>query len=78
MGAMNKYKVSLAMNIPGNFEAEVEGSDKKEALEKALKKYRDGDFEGDDVSLDFANAEMNIDEEKKIDDLGNGIWIEEI
>lgn len=76
---MKKYRVSLALKIPSNFEVEINAKTKREALEKALGKYQDGEFDGDDVNnIDWSNMELDIDENGRIDDFGNGIFIEEM
>jgi hypothetical protein len=76
---MKKYKVSLALKIPTNFEVEIRAKTKKEALEKALKKYHTGKFNENTITeLDWNNMELDIDDRAKIDDVGNGIFIEEL
>lgn len=76
---MKKYKVSLALKIPSNFEIEVNGNTKKEALEKALEKYYNEEFNEDKITdIDWNNMELDINEKSNIDDIGNGIFIEEI
>ena len=47
---MKKYKVSLALKIPSNFEVEVSARTKKEALNKALKKYYNEEFDEDKIT----------------------------
>ena len=76
---MRKYKVSLALKIPSNFEIEVDAETKKEALEKALEKYYSGEFNEEGITdIDWHNVELDINEKGNIDDLGNGIFIEEM
>ncbi|OGZ35607.1 MAG: hypothetical protein A3A94_02195 [Candidatus Portnoybacteria bacterium RIFCSPLOWO2_01_FULL_43_11] len=76
---MKKYKVSLALKIPANFEIEINTSTKKKALEKALEKYHNGKFNEKDITdPDWGNIELDINENSNIDDIGNGIFIEEI
>ncbi len=76
---MKKYRVSLALKVPANFETEIEAGTKKQALEIALKRYSNGDFDETNISdADWANAELGISESDNIDALGSGIFIEEI
>lgn len=76
---MKKYKVSLALKVPSNFEIEIDAFTETSALNKALEKYHQSEF--DEVNLtdvDWANLELDIDEESDINDIGNGIYVEEI
>lgn len=76
---MKKYKVSLALKVPSNFEVEINAKTKKEALEKALEKYYNGKFSEDKITdIDWSNMELDIDEKSNIDAVGNGIFVEEI
>lgn len=76
---MKKYKVSLALKIPSNFEIEINANTKKEALETALKKYYNGKFDEDKITdIDWGNMELDINEKSNIEDIGNGIFIEEM
>ena len=76
---MKKYRVSLALKIPSNFEVEVKANTKRRALERALEKYQDGKFDEDAVNnIDWSNMELDIDENGRINDIDNGIFIEEI
>lgn len=76
---MKKYRVSLALKIPSNFEIEISGNTKKEALENALEKYYNEEFNEDKITeIDWSNVELDINEKGDIDDIGNGILIEEI
>ena len=76
---MKKYKVSLALKIPGNFEMEVRAVTREEALIKALKKYDNGDFDENNLTdADWSNLELDINEKSNVDDSGNGIYIEEV
>ncbi len=76
---MKKYKVSLALKIPSNFEVEVSANTKKEALNKALEKYYNEEFDEDEITdIDWSNLELDINEKGNIDDIGNGIFIEEV
>lgn len=76
---MKKYKVSLALKVPSNFEVEVNATTKKEALRKALERYHNGEFDEDNlINVDWENLELDINEKGNIDDLGNGICIEEV
>ncbi|MBI5152524.1 hypothetical protein HZA39_03245 [Candidatus Peregrinibacteria bacterium] len=76
---MKRYKVGLALKIPSNFEIEVNAVTKKEALRKALGKYHNNEFDEDNLTnVDWENLELDINEKGNIDDIGNGICIEEI
>jgi len=76
---MKKYKVSLALKIPSNFEVEVNAITKKEALNKALKKYYDKEFDEDKITnIDWSNLELDINEKSNINDIDNGIFIKEV
>jgi len=76
---MKKYKVSLALKIPGNFEIEVNATSKRGALRKALEKYHNSEFDEDNLTnVDWGNLELDINEKSNIDDVGNGIDIKEI
>jgi len=76
---MKKYKVSLALKIPSNFEVEVSARTKKEALNKALKKYYNEEFDEDKITdIDWSNLELDINEKSNIGDIGNGIFIKEV
>jgi len=76
---MKKYRVSLALKIPSNFEVEIKANTKRRALERALEKYQDGKFDEDAVNnIDWSNMELDIYENGRINDIGNGISIEEI
>lgn len=76
---MKKYKVSLALKVPTNFEVEVRAKTKKEALEKALEKYYNGEFNEDKITdIDWGDVELDINKKGSVDDSGNGIFIEEL
>ena len=76
---MKKYKVSLALKVPSNFEVEVNATTKKEALRKALEKYHNSEFDEDNLTnVDWDNLELDINEKSNINDIGNGIFIEEV
>lgn len=76
---MKKYKVSLALKIPSNFEIEVSANTKREALSKALEKYHNKEFDEDKITdIDWSNLELDINEKGNIDDIGNGIVIERV
>lgn len=69
----------MAVKVPSNFEVEVNATTEKEALKKALEKYENGEFDGDDITDSYWNdVELDINEKGKISDSGNGICIEEI
>lgn len=79
MRKMKKYRVSLAMKIPSNFEVEIDAANEKAAIKKALEKYHDGDFDEDNITdADWSDAELDINEESSVDDIDSGIFIEEI
>lgn len=76
---MKKYRVSLAVKVPSNFEIEVCANTEKEAFKKTLEKYENGEFNGDDITgLCWNDTELDINKKGKINDSGNGICIEEI
>lgn len=76
---MKKYRVSLAVKVPSNFEVEVCANTEKEALKKALEKYENGEFNGDDIiGLCWSDAELDINKKSIISGIGNGIYIEKI
>jgi len=76
---MKKYKVSLALKIPSNFEIEIDANSEKEALEKSIEEfsYRDSD-EANIMDADWENIELDIKTKGNICDIGNGIFIEEV
>lgn len=79
MKKMKRYRVSLALKVPSNFEVEVDAVGEKAAVEKALEKYHSGDFDENNMTdADWSNAELDINEEGKVNDIGNGIFVEEI
>lgn len=58
---------------------EVKANSQNEALEKALEKYHQGSFDEEYIQdPDWSNAELDIDEESKINKLDNGVYIREI
>ena len=76
---MKKYKVSLALKIPSNFEIEINATTKTKAVRKALEKYHNNEFDENNLTdVDWANLELDINENSDINDIGNGIYIEEI
>lgn len=76
---MKKYRVSLALKVPSNFETEVIAASEKAAVKKALEKYHDDELDEDSITdPDWANSELDINEESGADDIGNGIFVEEI
>lgn len=76
---MKRYRVSLALKVLSNFEAEVSATNEKMALEKVLKKYHDNNFDENNITNpDWNNAELDINEDSEIGDIDNGIFIKEI
>lgn len=77
---MKKYRVSLAIKVPSSLELEVCANTEKEALKKALEKYENGEFDGDNMADDLCwdDVELNISKKRKISSIGNGIYIEKI
>ncbi len=76
---MKRYKVSLALKIPSNFEVEINANTRKEALEKTLEKYYSNEIIEDKITdIDWSNIELDIDEKGNIDAIGNGIFIEQV
>lgn len=73
---MKKYKVSLAVKIPANFEVEVSASSEQDAFDKAQDMF-DG-YDEKHISEPFwQETELDIDNEN-IHQIGNGIHIEKI
>ena len=76
---MKKYRVSLALKVPSNFEVEVNADTEKEAFGKAQDIYNDGKFdENVFTEPDWNNVELDINKKSKASDIGNGIFIEEV
>lgn len=76
---MKKYRVSLAVKVPSNFEVGVCANTEKEAFKKALGKYENGEFDGNDITgLCWNDAELDINKKSRISGIGNGICIEEM
>ncbi len=76
---MKKFRVSLALKVYSNFEVEVNCKTEKQALDKALEMYYQGDYNEENITEpDWSNAELDIDEDNGIDNCGSGIYIEEI
>jgi hypothetical protein len=58
---MKKYRVSLAVKIPGNFEVEICANSQKTGFKKALEKFENGEFDGDNITdLCWNDAELDI------------------
>lgn len=75
---MKKYRISLALKVYSNFEVEVNAKTKKEALEIALEKHSNGEYDENNImEPDWDNSELDIKTDD-IDDLDSGIHIEEI
>lgn len=72
---MKKYKVSLAVKIPSNFEVEVLASSKKDAFNKAEDMF-DSYEENYIIEPIWEDAELDIGD-RNINKLSNGIYIEE-
>lgn len=76
---MKKYLVSLASVVSCNFEVKIKANSEKQALKKALNKWYDKDNLNNITEPDWANSlKLDIDTEKQLDDLENGIYIQEI
>lgn len=73
---MKKYRVSLAVKIPSNFEVEVLASSERDAFNKAQKMFNGYD-EKYITEPFWEEVELDIDS-KNINKLGNGIDIEEM
>lgn len=60
----NTYRVSLAIKVYANFETKEIASSEREAIEKALEKYENGEYGIDDISEpDWVNSELDIGED---------------
>ena len=58
-----KYKVSLAMRVPANFEIETEAISEAEAIKIAINKYGSGDYHGDNITdPDWTSATLDLGE----------------
>ncbi|OHB58661.1 MAG: hypothetical protein A2173_00520 [Planctomycetes bacterium RBG_13_44_8b] len=56
-----RYKVSLAMKVPANFEIETDAASETEAIKIAINKYHNGDYTGDNITdPDWIIAKLNI------------------
>jgi hypothetical protein len=75
---MKKFSVSLALNVPCNFEVEVSADSKEQALKKALAKWNDDDNSENISEPIWEDASLDIDTAGAIDGLGNGIDIQEL
>lgn len=57
------YRVSLAIKVYANFETKQIAFNEKEAIEKAIKKYENGEYDIENISEpDWANSELDIGE----------------
>ena len=75
---MKKYKVSLALKVYSNFEIEVSADTEKNALAKALDKYKSGKYDENNITEpDWVNSELDIKYDD-MDDIDSGIYIEKI
>jgi len=74
---MKKYFVSLAAVAPCNFEVKVEADSKEQALKLALSKWEHKVDHKDITEPDWEESKLDIEKFKNIDDLGNGICVEE-
>ncbi|MBI5306718.1 hypothetical protein HZB04_04020 [Candidatus Wolfebacteria bacterium] len=75
---MKKYRVSLALKIPTNFEIEVNAKTEKDAFKKALGKFYKSTCYDYIQDPDWSNIDLDIDKSVDINAVGNGIDIEEI
>ena len=75
---MKKYLVSLALKVPCNFEARVEANSEKEAFDMAVEEWDNKDDLEKVTEPLWEELELDVDMESKLDNLGNGIFIEEI
>lgn len=60
---MAKYRVSLALLVPHNFEVQVEAKDEKDALMKGVDIYNSSDWDKHGAYIDeeqVGDAELNI------------------
>ena len=76
---MKKYRVSLALKVPVNFEVEVNAKSEKQAFGIALEKWENRE----NISEPFSEplwdeVELDIKKSKDLDNLGDGVWIDEI
>ena len=80
---MKKYRVSLSVNVPHNFEIEIEAENEKEAYEKGRAALESNDYEGgvnngEFVEVDGANPTLDLSDPDKDGEIPNGAFIEEI
>lgn len=67
---MAKYRVSLAILVPHNFEVHVEAKDEKEALMKGVDIYNSPDWDKHGAYIDeeqVGDAELNIHVDGEVD-----------
>ena len=76
---MKKYRVSLALKVPVNFEVEVSAKSEGKAFGIALKKWenRENILEPFSEPL-WDEATLDIKKSNNTGKLGDGIWIDEI
>ena len=72
---MKKYRVSLSVNVPHNFEIEIEAENEKEAYRRFCLLVQGGVNNGEFVEVDGANPTLDL---YKDGEIPNGAFIEEI
>ena len=72
---MKKFKISLAVLVPQNYEVEIEAENEEEAIKLAIEDFRncDGEEAGEIVEYSGAEAQEDFDEDTK-----SGIDAEEV
>ncbi len=79
MRKIKQYRVSLALKVPSNFEVEIYAANEKAALKKTLERYHSGEFDEYNLTdADWSNTELDINEESNINDISNGISVEQM
>jgi len=68
-----RYKVSLAMRVPANFEIETDAVSEAEAIKIAINKYQSGNYgEADITDPDWISAMLDLRENNI------GVYVEEL
>ena len=75
---MKKYKVSLALKIPSNFEIEIKAKTERKAIEEAIEKFIYRKSNEDNI-VDPLWEFIDLDiKQNDMDALDSGVYIEEI
>ena len=69
---MKTYKISLAVLVPQNYEIQIEAKTEKEAIEKAIEDFENGQGMGKDVEYGAtATGDFDIED-------NSGICVEDV